>query len=113
MIVAGICTIMYAIFQLFAFAVTKMEGDKAVHLLFSLYDLFQSDIQNDGLSRDEFFGGNGSDKYPRWIPVGNANELKENTAYKYAEEGEVVLICKTDGNVYAVKNCCGSRNSFW
>jgi 3-phenylpropionate/trans-cinnamate dioxygenase ferredoxin subunit len=86
---------------------TKMESDKAVHLLFSLYDLFHSDIQNDVLSREEFFGGNG-DKYPRWIPVGNANELKENTAYKYAEEGEVVLICKTEGNVYAVKNCCGN-----
>jgi len=85
---------------------TKMESDKAVHLLFSLYDLFHSDIQNDILSREDF-GGNG-DKYPRWIPVGNANELKENTAYKYAEEGEVVLICKTEGNVYAVKNCCGN-----
>jgi 3-phenylpropionate/trans-cinnamate dioxygenase ferredoxin subunit len=87
---------------------TKMESDKAVHLLFSLYDLFHSDIQNDVFSRDEILGGNGNDKYPRWIPVGNANELKENTAYKYAEEGEVVLICKTEGNVYAVKNCCGS-----
>jgi len=85
---------------------TKMENDKAVHLLFSLYDLFHSDIQNDILLREDF-GGNG-DKYPRWIPVGNANELKENTAYKYAEEGEVVLICKTVGNVYAVKNCCGN-----
>jgi len=87
---------------------SKMESDKAVHLLFSLYDLFQSDIQNDILSREDFLGGNGNDKYPRWIPVGNANELKENTAYKYAEEGEVVLICKTEGNVYAVKNCCGN-----
>jgi 3-phenylpropionate/trans-cinnamate dioxygenase ferredoxin subunit len=85
---------------------TKMENDKAVHLLFSLYDLFHSDIQND-ISLREDFVGNG-DKYPRWIPVGNANELKENTAYKYAEEGEVVLICKTEGNVYAVKNCCGN-----
>ncbi len=85
---------------------TKMESDKAIHLLFSLYDLFHSDIQNDVLSREDL-GGNG-DKYPRWIPVGNANELKENTAYKYAEEGEVVLICKTEGNVYAVKNCCGN-----
>ena len=87
---------------------TKMESDKAVHLLFSLYDLFHNDIQNDVFSRDEILGGNGNDKYPRWIPVGNANELKENTAYKYAEEGEVVLICKTEGNVYAVKNCCGN-----
>ncbi len=86
----------------------KMESDKAVHLLFSLYDLFHSHIQNEGLSRDEFTGGNGSNKYPRWIPVGNANELKENTAYKYAEEGEVVLFCKTEGVVYAVKNCCGN-----
>jgi 3-phenylpropionate/trans-cinnamate dioxygenase ferredoxin subunit len=87
---------------------TKMENDKAVHLLFSLYDLFQNDIQNDVLSREELLHANGNDKYPRWIPVGNANELKENTAYKYAEEGEVVLICKTDGNIYAVKNCCGN-----
>ncbi len=87
---------------------TKMESDKAVHLLFSLYDLFHNDIQNDVLSREDFLGSNGNDKYPRWIPVGNANELKENTAYKYAEEGEVILICKTEGNVYAVKNCCGN-----
>lgn len=85
---------------------TKMQSDKAVHLLFSLYDLFHSDMQNDILLKEDF-GGN-ADKYPRWIPVGNANELKENTAYKYAEEGEVVLICKTEGNVYAVKNCCGN-----
>jgi nitrite reductase/ring-hydroxylating ferredoxin subunit len=87
---------------------TKMESDKAVHLLFSLYDLFHSDIQTDLLSREELVGGNGNDKYPRWIPVGNTHELKEDTAYKYAEEGEMVLICKTDGNVYAVKNCCGN-----
>lgn len=87
---------------------TKMESDKAVHLLFSLYDLFHSEIQNDVLSGENLLGSNGNDKYPRWIPVGNANELKENTAYKYAEEGEVVLICKTEGNVYAVKNCCGN-----
>lgn len=86
---------------------TKMESDKAVHLLFSLYDLFHNDIQNDVLSREEFLSTT-NDKYPRWIPVGNANELKENTAYKYAEEGEVVLICKTEGNVFAVKNCCGN-----
>ncbi len=85
---------------------TKMESDKAVHLLFSLYDLFHNDIQNEVSLREESSGDN-NDKYPRWIPVGNANELKENTAYKYAEEGEVVLICKTEGNVYAVKNCCG------
>ena len=56
--------------------------------------------------QEELMGGNGS-KYPRWIPVGNTNELKENTAYKYAEEGENILICKTEGNVFAVKNCCG------
>jgi nitrite reductase/ring-hydroxylating ferredoxin subunit len=87
---------------------TKMESDKAVHLLFSLYDLFHSEIQNNVLSGENLLGSNGNDKYPRWIPVGNANELKENTAYKYAEEGEVVLICKTEGNVYAVKNCCGN-----
>ncbi len=87
---------------------TKMESDKAVHLLFSLYDLFHSDIHNDVLSREDLLSSNGNDKYPRWIPVGNANELKENTAYKYAEEGEVVLICKTEGNVHAVKNCCGN-----
>jgi len=87
---------------------TKMENDKAVHLLFSLYDLFHSDIHNDVLSKENLLSSNGNDKYPRWIPVGNANELKENTAYKYAEEGEVVLIFKTEGNVYAVKNCCGN-----
>ncbi|MBA3285792.1 MAG: Rieske (2Fe-2S) protein [Nitrosopumilus sp.] len=85
---------------------SKMENDKAVYLLFSLYDLFHSDIHNEILLSEDF-GGNG-DQYPRWIPVGNANELKENTAYKYAEEGEVVLICKTEGTVYAVKNCCGN-----
>ena len=87
---------------------TKMESDKAVHLLFSLYDLFHSDMHHDVLSREDLLSSNGNDKYPRWIPVGNANELKEDTAYKYAEEGEVVLICKTEGNVYAVKNCCGN-----
>lgn len=86
---------------------TKMESDKAINLLFSLYDLFHTDIQNAMLSHEELLGGNGS-KYPLWIPVGNAIELKENAAYKYAEEGENILICKTEGNVYAIKNCCGN-----
>ncbi len=86
---------------------TKMEGDKAVNLLFSLYDLFHTDIQNAALTREELLGNNGS-KYPRWIPVGNVKGLKENTAYKYAEEGENILICKTEGNVFGIKNCCGN-----
>lgn len=89
---------------------TKMESDKSVNLLFSLYDLFQTDIQN-GISAQEILSGrngNGNDKFPLWMPVGKVNELKENTAYKYAEEGENILICKTEGNVYAVKNCCGN-----
>ena len=86
---------------------TKMESDKAVNLLFSLYDLFHSDIQNGTLVQEEVMGGNGH-TYPRWIPVGYTNELKENTAYKYAEDGENILICKTEGNIYAVKNCCGN-----
>ncbi len=87
---------------------TKMESDKAVHLLFSLYDLFHSDIQNGSLAHEELLGKNGNDKYPRWIPVGKAAALKENTAYKYAEEGENILICKTEGTVYAINNCCGN-----
>lgn len=87
---------------------TKMESDKAVHLLFSLYDLFHSDIQNSAFSSDELSVTDGDGKYPRWIPVGNTANLKENTAYKYAEENENILICKTEGRVYAVKNCCGN-----
>ena len=85
---------------------TKMETDKAVNLLFSLYDLFHSGIHNDFLAKEESGGSNGN-KYPLWLPVGNANELKENAAYKYSDEGENILICKTEGIVYAVKNCCG------
>ena len=42
------------------------------------------------------------------MPVGNSNELKENTAYKYASEDENILICKSEENIYAVKNCCGN-----
>lgn len=86
---------------------TKMGADKTIHLLFSLYDLFRSDIQNSSLIQEEF-QSNGNDKYPRWIPVGKAAALKENTAYKYAEEGENILICKTEGEIYAVQNCCGN-----
>ncbi len=86
---------------------TKMEGDKAVNLLFSLYDLFHTDIQNNLHPHEELMN-NRNDKYPRWIPVGNTSALKENTAYKYAEEDENILICKTKGNVYAIKNCCGN-----
>lgn len=87
---------------------TKMEGDKAINLLFSLYDLFHSDIQNAPLTHEDLLGHNGNDKYPRWIPVGNTKSLKENTAYKYAEEAEDILICKSQSQVYAVKNCCGN-----
>ncbi|MEO5674174.1 MAG: Rieske 2Fe-2S domain-containing protein [Chitinophagales bacterium] len=86
----------------------KMESDKAVNLLFSLYDLFHTDIQNGILAQEIMSGSNGNDKYPRWIPVGNAKYLKENTAYKYAEEGENILFCKTEGNLHALKNCCGN-----
>lgn len=85
---------------------TKMENDKAVHLLFSLYDLFHSDIQNQMPGREDMNGSN--DKYPLWVPVGKTHELKENTGYKYVEDGENILICKSDGQVYAVKNCCGN-----
>lgn len=87
---------------------TQMESDKAVNLLFSLYDLFHSDIHNGTVVQEDLISINGNDKYPRWIPVGKTTNLKENTAYKYAEEGENVLICKTEGNVYAIKNCCGN-----
>jgi len=86
---------------------TKMERDKSVHLLFSLYDLFHTDIQN-GLLAQEIMSGINSDKYPRWIPVGAVKSLKENTAYKYVEEGEDILICKAQGEVYAVNNRCGN-----
>jgi 3-phenylpropionate/trans-cinnamate dioxygenase ferredoxin subunit len=87
---------------------TKMQMDKPVKLLFSLYDLFQTEIQIGNSAQEVLSQNNGNDKYPRWIPVGKKDELKENTAYKYAEEGENILICKTDGNIYAIKNCCGN-----
>ena len=87
---------------------TKMESDKAVNLLFSLYDLFHTDIQNNISVKEELPGNNGN--YPLWVPVGNVNSLKENTTYKYAEDGENILICKTEGNIYAVKNSCGNSS---
>ena len=87
---------------------TKMESDKAVNLLFSLYDLFHTDIQNNISVKEELPGNNRN--YPLWVPVGNVNSLKENTTYKYAEDGENILICKTEGNIYAVKNSCGNSS---
>ncbi len=89
---------------------TKMETDKAVNLLFGLYDLFQTDIHNGIVHQDDFLTSNGNDKYPLWIPVGNSSQLKENTAYKYADEGENILICKSGGEVYAIRNCCGDTS---
>ncbi len=89
---------------------TKMEADKAVNLLFSLYDLFHTDIQNNILLKEELSGNKESMRYPLWIPVEYVNDLKENTTYKYAEDGENILICKTEGNVYAVKNACGNTS---
>jgi nitrite reductase/ring-hydroxylating ferredoxin subunit len=86
-----------------------MQMDKSVKLLFSLYDLFHTDIQNGNLAQ-EVMAGKDYSKYPRWIPVGNANELKENTVYKYAEEGEDLLILKSEGEVLAVKNRCGNTS---
>ena len=87
---------------------TKMESDKAINLLFSLYDLFHTDIQNNISVKEELPGNNVN--YPLWVPVGNVNSLKENTTYKYAEDGENILICKTEGNIYAVKNSCGNSS---
>ena len=75
---------------------TKMESDKAVNLLFSLYDLFNTDIQNGALTHEDLSGNNGNDKYPRWIPVGKVNALKENAAYKYAEEA--LNLARSDGD---------------
>jgi nitrite reductase/ring-hydroxylating ferredoxin subunit len=86
---------------------SKMASDKTINLLFSLYDLFHTDIQNGISAQEELFGGGTSNKYPLWIPVGDVKDLKDNTAYKYAEEGENILICKTEGKIYAVKNSCG------
>ncbi len=85
----------------------KMQSDKPVNLLFSLYDLFHTEIQN-GILAQEILSAGRASQYPLWIPVGSINQLKENSAYKYVGEGENILICKTEGNVYAVKNCCGS-----
>ncbi|MBA3648697.1 MAG: Rieske (2Fe-2S) protein [Chitinophagales bacterium] len=89
---------------------TKMKSDKAVNLLFSLYDLFHTEIQNGILAQEILAGNNGnrSDKFPLWLPIGKLQVLKENIAYRFSEEGENILICKTEGGVYAVKNCCGS-----
>ncbi len=89
---------------------TKMEADKAVNLLFSLYDLFHTDIQNNISLKEALSGNKQSMRYPLWIPVEYVNDLKENTTYKYAEDGENILICKTEGNVYAVKNSCGNTS---
>ncbi len=89
---------------------TKMKADKAVYLLFCLYDLFPTDIHINILSKEELSGNNGNGKYPLWIPVGNVNDLKENTTYKYAEDGKNIMFCKTEGNVYAVKNSCGNTS---
>ncbi|MEO7905707.1 MAG: Rieske (2Fe-2S) protein [Saprospiraceae bacterium] len=85
---------------------SKMESDKAIKLLFSLYDLFHTDIQN-GHFADEMPDMRSS-KYPLWIPVGNVKDLKENSAYKYVEDGENIMVCKSAGEVYAVKNSCGN-----
>ncbi len=85
---------------------TKMESDKAVNLLFSLYDLFRNDIHNNISLREDSNPSNGN-KYPLWLPVGNTNDLKENTTYKYKDEGENILICKSEGVIYAVQNSCG------
>ncbi len=87
----------------------KMENDKTVNLLFSLYDLFHTDIQN-GILAQEILRGHQEDKYPLWLPIGNIHDLKFYTAYKYAEEGEDILIIKTEEGVYAVKNHCGNTN---
>ena len=88
---------------------TRMQQDKAIHLLFSLYDLFKTDLQN-GTLIPEDIAWEDENKYPRWIPVGNVNKLKDNTAYKYAEDGENILICKSEGKVFAVKNSCGNTS---
>lgn len=85
---------------------TKMESDKAVHLLFSLYDLFKADLPGGWPGGEERL--NGSGKYPLWLPVGNIHRMKEDTLYKFSEEGENILLCKTGGTVYAVKNCCSN-----
>jgi nitrite reductase (NADH) small subunit len=87
---------------------SKMESDKAINLLFSLYDLFQTGIHHTSLTHEDGLHSNGNNKYPLWIPIGNEKELKEDTAYKYAEEGENILLCKSGGSLYAIKNCCGN-----
>ncbi len=89
---------------------TKMQGDRSINLLFSLYDLFHSDIHNDLNGIDASTQQNGNGKYPLWVPVGKASALKENTTYKYNEDGENILLCKSEGEIYAVKNCCGNTS---
>ncbi len=86
---------------------SKMQADKSVHLLFGLYDLFLSNVQNDtkSLTTDNHQNGNG--KYPLWITVGSLAALKDNTTYKYCEDDENILLCKSGGEIFAVKNCCG------
>jgi nitrite reductase/ring-hydroxylating ferredoxin subunit len=87
---------------------SKMQADKSVHLLFGLYDLFLSEVQNDSRSFAANNHQNGNNQYPLWIPVGNIEALKENTTYKYCEDDENILLCKSGEKIYAVKNCCGN-----
>ncbi len=86
----------------------KMRHDKTVNLLFSLYDLFHTDIQNGILAQEILAGVNPEAGYPLWLPVGNMTDLKENTAYKYAQDGENILIVKTAEALHAFKNACGN-----
>lgn len=89
---------------------SKMQADKSVHLLFGLYDLFLSEVQNDTRSLTAVSHQNGNSQYPLWIPVGTLASLKDNTAYKYCEDNENILLCKSDGEIFAVKNCCGNTS---
>lgn len=92
----------------------KMKDDFGIKTLFSLYDLLENELmeeekQSKGLPEKAFIPIEEVTvmaKRPIWIPAGNINELEPEKLYVENLDGNNVLLCKKEGELFAMEAHC-------
>lgn len=92
----------------------KMKQDFTIKTLFGLYDLFEHEMINEseenGQLSHSFKPAESSfmmqEKQPIWMPGGNVHKMQSKQLYGQNFEGEKILMCKVNGEVYVVQNSC-------
>lgn len=93
----------------------KMDDDFTIKTLFGLYDLVEHDLiekeTENGQAPEAFNPDTGTvslddNKKPIWMPGGNIHKMQSKQLYGQNFEGEKILMCKVDDEVFVVQNSC-------